>query len=283
MTQALRALLALFALALSLAAMAEVPVPALSARVTDQTATLSPTQRAALEDKLAAFEARKGSQLAVLIVPTTAEETIEEYSLRVVEQWKLGRKKIDDGALLIVAKDDRTLRIEVGYGLEGALNDATSKRIISETIVPYFRQGDFHGGIDAGIEQMMRVVEGEPLPAPPARSARDERPGLSQIGPLAFLFVIVGGSMLRAIFGRLAGATLAGAGAALLAWFVAGALSIAAIAGLIAFFFTLLGGGMGGRGGWHSGGSGGFGGGFGGGGFGGGGGGFGGGGASGRW
>ncbi len=283
MTQALRALLALLALALSLAAMAEVPVPALTARVTDQTATLSPAQRAALEDKLSAFETLKGSQLAVLIVPTTAEETIEQYSLRVVEQWRLGRKKIDDGALLIVAKDDRTLRIEVGYGLEGALNDATSKRIISETIVPHFRQGDFYGGIDTGIEQMMRVVAGEPLPAPPARSAHDERPGLSQIGPLAFLFVIVGGAMLRALFGRLAGATLAGAGAALLAWFVAGALSIAAIAGLIAFFFTLLGGGMGSRGGWHSGGSGGISGGFGGGGFGGGGGGFGGGGASGRW
>ena len=123
-------------------------------------------QSAALEQTLQAFEARKGSQLAVLIVPTVAPEAIEQYALRVAEQWKFGRKKIDDGAILVVAKNDRALRIEVGYGLEGALNDATSKRIISEIITPRFQQGDFYGGITAGVDQMIRVVDGEPLPEP---------------------------------------------------------------------------------------------------------------------
>jgi uncharacterized protein len=128
-----------------------VPIPPLTARVTDQTATLTSEQTAALEQKLQAFEATKGSQLAVLIVPTTGNEQIEQYSLRVVDQWKLGRKNVDDGVLLIVAKNDRMMRIEVGYGLEGVLNDATSKRIISEIIVPRFQQGDFYGGINAGL------------------------------------------------------------------------------------------------------------------------------------
>src|SRR5512140_1885383 len=145
---------------------AAVPVPPLAGRVTDQTATLTAEQKAALEQTLQAFEARKGSQIALLIVPTTAPETIEQYALRVAEQWKLGRKKVDDGAVLVVAKTDRALRIEVGYGLEGALNDATSKRIISEIITPRFREGDFYGGISAGVGQIIRVIDGEPLPAP---------------------------------------------------------------------------------------------------------------------
>jgi uncharacterized protein len=134
--------LAFVGLALSwvLIAGAQVPVPPLTGRVTDQTATLTAEQKTALEQTLQAFEARKGSQLAVLLVATTAPETIEQYALRVAEQWKLGRKKIDDGAVLVVAKADRALRIEVGYGLEGALNDATSKRIISEIITPRFKQ-----------------------------------------------------------------------------------------------------------------------------------------------
>src|ERR1017187_5170898 len=125
-----------FALYWSLIAGAQVPVPPLTGRVTDQTATLSAEQKAVLEQTLQAFEARKGSQLAILLVPTTAPETIEQYSLRVAEQWKLGRKKVDDGAILVIATTDRALHIEVGSGLEGALNDATSKRIISEIIAP---------------------------------------------------------------------------------------------------------------------------------------------------
>ena len=155
----------------SFSAAAQIAVPALVGRVTDQTATLSVEQKAALEQTLQRFEARKGTQLAVLMVPTTAPESIEQYALRVAEQWKLGRKKVDDGAVLVVAKADRALRIEVGYGLEGALNDATSKRIVSEIITPRLKQGDFNGGLTAGIDQIIRVVDGEPLPEPNDRPA----------------------------------------------------------------------------------------------------------------
>ena len=149
-------------------AIADVAVPPLKARVTDLTGTLSASEANQLEQKLAAFEAKKGSQIAVLIVPTTQPETIEQYSIRVAEAWKLGRKGIDDGALLVIAKQDRALRIEVGYGLEGVLPDAIAKRIIEETIVPRLRQGNFAGGIDAGIDKIMGVIQGEPLPPPPA-------------------------------------------------------------------------------------------------------------------
>jgi uncharacterized protein len=251
-------------------------VPPLSARVTDTTGTLTTDQKASLEQVLQDFEAKKGSQIGVLILASTGPETIEQYSLRVAEQWKLGRKKVDDGALLIVAKDDRTMRIEVGYGLEGVLNDAVCKRIISEVITPKFKQGDFYGGIRDGIDGMLRVVEGEPLPAP-ARPAADG--GVGSYLPVLLVLALVVGGILRALLGRLPGAIMTGGLVAFLAWLFAGALSAAVIAGVLALFFTLVGGralGMAGR---HYGG--GFGGGSGG--FHGGGGSFGGGGASGRW
>src|SRR5438477_6650612 len=145
---------------------ADVAVPPLSGRVVDQTGTLSSGDIASLTQTLKNLEARKGSQVAVLIVPTTAPETIEQYSIRVAEAWKIGRKKIDDGALLVVAKNDRHLRIEVGYGLEGSLTDATTKRIIDEDITPKFKAGDFAGGVSAGIDRMIRIVNGEKLPEP---------------------------------------------------------------------------------------------------------------------
>jgi uncharacterized protein len=262
-------------------AAAQVAVPPLTGHVTDQTGTLNPEQSAVLEQTLQAFEARKGSQLAVLIVPTVGPETIEQYALRVAEQWKLGRKKIDDGAILVVAKSDRALRIEVGYGLEGALNDATSKRIISEVITPRFQQGDFYGGITAGVDQMIRVVDGEPLPEPTGTPVGGVG-NIGQYGPIIVIVALVLGGLLRTVLGRFPGALATGGVVAVVAWFVVGTVSIALIAGMIALFFTLLSGGMGGLGaGGHRGG---FGtGGFGGGGFSGGGGGFGGGGASGRW
>ena len=144
---------------------AEVPVPQLAARVTDLTGTLNAAQTQALSSRLEAFEQKKGAQIAILIVPTTQPESIEQYGIRVVDAWKLGRKNVDDGALLLVAKDDRALRIEVGYGLEGALNDAVAHRIIDEIIVPEFKAGDYYRGIDAGVDAMMRIVSGEPLPA----------------------------------------------------------------------------------------------------------------------
>jgi uncharacterized protein len=273
-----------FALFSTISAGAQIAVPPLTGHVTDQTATLSAEQRVALEQTLQAFEARKGSQLAVLIVPTTAPETIEQYALRVAEQWKLGRKKVDDGAILVVAKTDRALRIEVGYGLEGALNDAISKRIVSETIAPRFKQEDFYGGITAGVEQIIRVVDGEPLPESKARPAGGIA-NIQQYVPVIFVLALVIGGVLRAALGRFPGALVTGGVVGGAAWLLVGAVSIALAAGIIALLFTLLGGGMGGRG--IGGVGGGFGtGGFGGGGsggFSGGGGGFGGGGASGRW
>ncbi|MFZ6723427.1 TPM domain-containing protein [Undibacterium sp. Ji49W] len=267
------------------AACAQVAVPPMQNRVTDQTATLTTEQKATLEQKLRDFENTKGSQIAVLIIPTTAPETIEQYALRVAEQWKLGRKKVDDGAILLIAKNNRSLRIEVGYGLEGALNDATSKRIISDTITPYLKQGDFNAGIQAGVDQMIRVLDGEPLPAKASRQANDAD-SFQQYAPVLFIMALVVGGVLRALFGRLPGAIVTGGVVGGIAWLVAGAIPIAVIAGVLALFFTLLSGSLGARGiGAYYGGSGRGGGGFsgGGGGFSGGGGGFGGGGASGRW
>ena len=283
-----RASLLAIALCWAVVSGAQVPVPPLGGRVTDQTATLTDQQKSALEQTLRSFEARKGSQVAVLIVPSTAPETIEQYALRVAEQWKPGRKNVDDGALLVVAKDDRTLRIEVGYGLEGALTDAASKRIVSEIIVPRFRQGDFYGGITAGVDRILRVIDGEPLPKPEERRPGGTR-GIGAILPVMMILALVVGGVLHTVLGRFPGALVTGGAVSIVAWMLAGAISVALIAGVIAFLFTLLGGGMGGRGFGGGGLGGGFGGGgfggggFGGGGFSGGGGGFGGGGASGRW
>ena len=275
-----------FAFCYALTGAAQIAVPPLTERVTDQTATLNAEQKAALEQTLQAFEARKGSQLAILIVPTTAPETIEQYALRVAEKWKLGRKKVDDGAILVVAKTDRAMRLEVGYGLEGALNDATSKRIISEIITPAFANGDWYGGIAAGIAQMIRIIDGEPLPAGKVKP----NAGIADIQryiPVILMLALVVGSLLRSALGRFPGALVTGGAVAIVAWLLVGAASIAVVAGVIALFFTLITGGMGGHGmrGHHGAmGVGGLGrGGFGGGGFSGGGGGFGGGGATGRW
>jgi uncharacterized protein len=272
----------LLALLLCSAAQAEVAVPPLTQRVTDLTGTLDAQQIQTLESRLAAFEAGKGAQLAVLIVPTTQPETIEQFGIRVVDAWKLGRKGVDDGALLLIAKDDHALRIEVGYGLEGALNDATANRIIDEVIVPRFKAGDFYSGIDAGLAAMMRVVSGEPLP-PPRRAAASGKYNIESLLFIAFALVVGVGGMLRALLGRFPAALLMGGALAALAWFTVAQLFIALLAGLMAFVFVLLGGGRGfaGYGGFGGGGYGG--GGLGGGGFSGGGGGFGGGGASGRW
>ncbi|MFM0327859.1 TPM domain-containing protein [Caballeronia glebae] len=225
-------------------ASADVVIPALTARITDETATLTSEQRASLEQTLQAFEAKKGSQISVLIVPTTQPESIEQYSIRVVEQWKLGRKRVDDGALLIVAKNDRALRIEVGYGLEGALNDATSSRIINEVIVPKFKQGDFYGGVTAGVTSMMSVISGEPLP-PPDRPAGGDSGGVRGYLPILFVLTLVAGGLLRSVLGRLGGAVVTGGAIAVVAWLLSGTVLIAIVAGAIALAFTLLGSGLG--------------------------------------
>jgi uncharacterized protein len=243
---------------LALAA-AEIPVPPLRARVTDLTGTLSAEQQQALERTLAEFEARKGSQVAVLMVPSTQPETVDQYAVRVEEAWKLGRKGVDDGVLLVVAKNDRKLRIEVGYGLEGVLPDATAKRIIEEEIAPRFKQGDFYGGIRAGTGRILKVIEGEPLPPPGKRA--DALPGLGTLEwlVLGLIVVSIAQMVLNALFGRFVGAGLTGAVAGFLVWFLGGWLVIAVIVGLAAFLLSVFAPpGYGGRrgGGWsdHSGG-----------------------------
>lgn len=287
--RAARTIILAFMLCWALVAVAEVAVPPLTGRVVDQTGTLSRDQTATLEQTLKDFEDRKGSQIAVLIVPTTAPETIEQYALRVVEQWKLGRKKIDDGALLIVAKDDRKLRIEVGYGLEGVLNDATARRIIDEIITPKFRNGDFGGGITDGVDRILRVVDGEPLPAPkPKPNPSASFDDLGEFFPVLIIGALIVGGIVRALLGRLLGSLVMGGGVAFITWAMLGVLPVALIAGLIAFFATMISDviGSGGGGSYSSRGGGGFSSGSSGGssgGFSGGGGSFGGGGASGSW
>ena len=228
------------ALCLAFPAFAEVAVPQLAGRVVDRTGTLSSSDIAALSQKLSDFETRKGSQIAVLIVPTTDPETIEQFSIRVAEAWKIGRKKVDDGAILVVAKNDRHLRIEVGYGLEGALTDVTSRRIIDEVITPRFREGDFVGGISAGAERMMRVVDGEPLPAP-SRSVNFAN--LDDIGPLLpvalFASLVVGG-FLRTLLGRLLGSVATGSVIGVLALLILGSGALALLAGIIGFVLSFI-------------------------------------------
>jgi uncharacterized protein len=268
------------------AAAAQQAVPPLSARVTDLTGTLSGDERAALERKLEAFESRKGSQIAVLLVATTAPETIEQYSLRVAEAWKLGRAGVDDGVLVLVAVQDRRARFEVGYGLEGAVPDARARRIIADFFAPRFAQGDFAGGLADGLDALIALIDGEPLPGPAAA-----KPDVGPWTALPVLLVLAAfvAPLFRRLFGTLFGSAALGAGAGLVVWLLSSLLFAALGVGALVFVFAMLGVG-GGPGRWASRGPwggmpGGFGGGFGGrgGGFGGGGGRFGGGGASGGW
>src|SRR5580700_4884789 len=190
------------------------PIPALTARVTDLTGTLTAGQQAELDQKLSDFEARKGAQIAVLLVPTTQPEEIEQYSIRVTDVWKLGRKKVDDGALLILAKDDHKLRIESGQGLEGVLTDAASNRIIEDTMVPLLRQGQYFAAVSAGIEQMMRLIDGEPMPPPDQTWQHSAAPRWNFLPVVIFGFLILS-SVLRAAFGRTVGASLSAGGVGL--------------------------------------------------------------------
>jgi len=272
------------------------PVPPLNARVIDNTASLSAAQLAALEAKLKAFEASKGSQVVVLLVPGTAPEDIASYANRVANEWKIGRRNVGDGVLLIVAKDERQLRIEVAKTLEGAIPDLAAKRIIEQAITPLFKQGDYAGGIDAGVTRIFALITGEVLPAVSQSGSPGQRgqPGFQWTDMLVFMvFALpIAAGVARSVFGRKLGALATGGAVGGLALFFSASIVIAGIAGIIALVFALVsgsiplargrnwgsGGGFGSSGGWGGGGS------FGGGGFSSGGGGnFGGGGASGRW
>jgi uncharacterized protein len=264
------------------------PVPPLVSRVTDLTGTITAAQKSALEQELADFERRKGSQIVVLIVGSTKPEAIEQYSIRVAEQWKPGRKGVDDGLLLLVAKNDQRIRIEVGRGLEGPIPDVIAKRVIKEVIAPHFVAGDFFGGIEDGVQRLIGLIDGEKLP-PPKQRGKPQQDGGDWQSMLSagFIFIVVAGAMLTKMFGRVAGSGIVGLIAGAIAWVVIGGLLAVVFVAVIGFIAALV---MGSGGGWgHGGGIGyGGGGGWGGsggsaGGFSGGGGDFGGGGASGSW
>lgn len=280
------AALGVLLLVFALSAWSQVAVPELSRRVTDLTATLSADQVSRLDNSLAGFEAKTGSQIAVLIVPTTEPEDIAQFGIRVGDKWKIGRAKVDDGVILIVAKDDRKLRLEVGYGLEGAIPDAIAKRVIAEIITPYFKTGDFAGGIDAGVQQLMRLIEGESLPAPVASQGQDDEALFSVL----VVGGVIAGWLLSLLMNRPAAGAVAALGSGALGAFLMGLTPLLLF--LAGFVYFVVASGFRNRGGWSSGG--GYGGGswgggsWGGGGgaggsWGGGGGGFGGGGASGSW
>ena len=260
----------------------EVVLPPLTERVTDLTGTLSTADRASLTASLTALEKEKGAQITIVMLPTTQPEPIEQFGIRLAEAWKIGRKGVDDGVIVIVAKNDRKMRIEVGYGLEGAIPDAIAKRIVAEQMAPRFREGDFAGGLRATIATLDKVIRGEALPAPVAPAAQS---GTDPGDALMFLLIVLFmGGVIRSMFGLLGSVAVSGV-AGWLAWSVFASLGIAGIAALLAFALSFI---RLGRGGWSSRGGGGFPGGFGGGssgggGFSGGGGGFGGGGASGNW
>jgi uncharacterized protein len=260
-------------------------IPPLSGRVVDETATLSAEQKRALEAKLQAFEQRKGTQVALLITGTTFPEPIESYSIRVADAWKIGRKGVDDGLLVVVAKSDRAMRLEVGYGLEGAIPDATARRLIDEVFVPYFREGNYYEGLSAGIDRLIKVIDGEPLPEPQAPRGGRDTGSMESYFVLFIVAALAIGGLLRRVLGRLPAALVVGVGIGFLAWMIIASMLVALLAAVVAFMMTLFGGMMPGRIGGGGFGGGGFGGGGfgGGGGFSGGGGGFGGGGASGRW
>jgi len=275
------------------------PIPALSARVIDTTATLDSGQRQALENKLQTFETVKGSQIVVLMVSTTAPEDIVDYTQRVGDLWKIGRKDIGDGLLIVVAKNDRVVRIAPAKTLEGAIPDLAAKQIIERAITPRFREGDFAGGLTAGVDMITALISGEMLPKPSAAtSPRFRDAGFQWLDVALLLFVAIpfAAKFLSSLIGRKVGALSTGAAVGLLAWLLTASLVVGVLAGMAGIVFALAsvlassgrsagwGSGMGGFGGGRS--SGGYGGsgGFGGGGFGSGGGGnFGGGGASGKW
>ncbi len=274
------------------------PVPALTAHVIDQTGTLDAIQLKGLEDKLLAFEQAKGTQIAILMVANTQPEDIASFANRVGNEWKIGRKEVGDGVLVVVAKDDRRVRVEVAKTLEGAIPDLAARQIIEDAITPNFRRGDYAGGLHAAVDQLIARVTGEALPAPSQRPGGRGSSGFDWTDMAIFLFIAVPvvGGLLRGMLGRKLGSLATGGGVGALALLFTSSLLVAGIAAVVALLFSFMSGGAGGFGsrrtGWGGGpwiGGGGFGGGGwsggGGGGWGGSGGGgdFGGGGASGDW
>jgi uncharacterized protein len=227
------------------AAMAQdvLPVPPLSGRVIDQTATLSDAQRAALTSKLAALEEQTGTQLVVLIVPTTQPEDIAAYGQRVGDQWKIGRATVGDGLIIVVAKNDRKVRIEVAKTLEGAIPDLAAKLIIKDQITPAFKAGDFAGGLNAAVDKLAARIKGEALPAPTAKGSQphaDESlyTSIPQLAMFFFLGVPVIGAVLSAVLGRKIGSLATSGAAGALGWFLTSSALLAGAAGALALILV---------------------------------------------
>lgn len=248
------------------------PVPPLTAHVIDQTGTLDAAQLAGLEEKLAALERDKGSQVVVLMVPATAPEDIAAYANRVGNTWKIGRQNVGDGLIVVVAKDDRRMRIEVAKALEGVVPDIAASHIISDVMAPAFRRGDYAAGLDGAVDQLGARIRGEALPPVPKSEDRSQEDILFEpfeLLVLAFFVVPVASGMLRGVLGRKLGAIALGAGAGGVAFWAGLGLALAVLVGLLALLFALFsallpsggsgrsGGSLGGwgGGGWGSGGS----------------------------
>lgn len=243
-----RALAALFFAAFSLPtawAQALREIPALTAHAIDQTGTLSTAQLQALEAQLAGIERQQGAQVVVLMVPTTAPEDIAAFANRVGNQWKIGRKGVGDGVLVIVAKDDRKMRIEVAKALEGAIPDIAAARIIDQAMRPRFREGDFAGGLGAAVEQLRARIANEALPTPqgsPPGGAAASQAGFDWTDLAVFLFfgVMVVGPIVRMLFGRPLGSLVMGGGVGVLAFLLTASIAVALGAGVLALLYTGL-------------------------------------------
>lgn len=226
------------------------PVPALSARVIDQTGTLDAAAQGALEAKLAAFEAQAGPQIVVVMVPTTLPEDIASYAQRLGDGWKIGRREVGDGLLVVVAKNDRKVWIAPAKALEGAVPDLAARQIIQNQITPAFKRNDFAGGLDAGIDALMARIRGEALPAPKAQPKRGASPDLDWEALAMFFFVgvpVVGG-LLTAVMGRKLGSVVTAAGTGTVAGWLGSSLLIGGVAGLVALVIVgVLGVGSAGR------------------------------------
>ena len=235
------------------------PVPALSARVVDTTGWLQPAEREALDRKLAAFEAQAGPQIVVLLVATTAPEDITSYAQRVAEAWKIGRREVGDGVLLVAARDDRKLRIEVAKALEGAVPDLAARQIITQSITPAFKQGQIAAGLGAGVDSLMARIRGEQLPAPQRKGGGSASTGLidgldwQALAMFFFVGVPVVGGVLSTVLGRKLGSVVTAGGAGALAFWLSASALIAGVAGVVALLLvgvmgvgSALGGGIGG-------------------------------------
>lgn len=249
----LSALVCGLAIAAGVLAQDVLPVPPLSGRVIDQTGTLSAAQRQALDARLAAIETERGSQIVVLMLPSTRPEDIAAYAQRVADTWKIGRRQVGDGVLIVVAKDDRRMRIEVAKALEGAIPDLAASRIINDSMVPAFKAGDFAGGLNAAVDRIAARIGSEGLPEPDApRSAQSQRgsDGFDWQDLAIFLFVgaPIAGAVLTGLFGRKLGAVATGGVVGGLGWWLTASMLVGGFAALVA---TVLVGvmGVGGRGG----------------------------------